>query len=207
LFFLTNPNAPTGMLFPMDKISAFCERFEGVVLIDEAYADFASHHCLDLVRRYSNVIVSRSLSKSYSLAGLRVGFAIGNPLLIGAFDKIKDSYNLDIVAQKLAQAALWDQDYMKTCTGKILNTRERVRLALQQRGFDVYASETNFLWCKPPENIDAGAYADALRLHGVLIRYFPKGRLRSYVRISIGLDQEMDRLLEKTDHILEESHG
>lgn len=207
LFFLTNPNAPTGLAFPMEKVVSFCERFDGVVLIDEAYADFASCNCLDVARRLPNVIVSRSLSKSYSLAGLRVGFAIGHPLLIEALDKIKDSYNLDIVAQKLAIAALQDQGYVQKCLQDIRNTRSRVSQELASRGFSVYPSETNFLWCKPPHGIDAECYVASLRSFGILVRHFSKGRLGSFVRISIGLDQEMDQLLEKTDTILEEKNG
>ena len=207
LFFLTNPNAPTGMQFPLDKIMAFCQSFDGVVLIDEAYVDFASADCLALARSLPNVIVSRSLSKSYSLAGLRVGYALGPAGLIGALDKIKDSYNLDIVAQQLAVAALTDQTYMQDCVQRIRQTRHRFAQALAARGFSLYASETNFVWCKPPNGLDAASYVDALRDRNILIRHFTAERLVPFVRISIGLDAQMDYLIAETDKILEEYHG
>lgn len=203
LFFLTNPNAPTGMLFPLERISAFCDVFDGVVLIDEAYVDFASGNALELVTRYPNVLVSRSLSKSYSLAGLRVGYVFGHADLIGALDKIKDSYNLDIVAQRLAVAALEDQPYMRACVQKIRMTRERLREDLARRGFGVYPSETNFLWCKPPSGLLAPDYVAGLRAGGILIRHFAVAGLSDFVRISIGLDSQMERLVMETDKILE----
>jgi histidinol-phosphate aminotransferase len=207
LFFLTNPNAPTGMRFPLEKIEAFCKAFDGIVLMDEAYVDFATADCLSLARNLPNVIVSRSLSKSYSLAGLRVGYALGHPALIEALDKIKDSYNLDIVAQQLAAAALTDQAYMRSCTQRIRATRDRFSQALEARGFEVYPSETNFVWCQPPAGLRAPEYVEALRARNILIRYFPAERLAPFVRITIGLEEQMERLMEETDKILEEYHG
>ena len=207
LFFLTNPNAPTGMRFPPDQVAAFCKRFPGVVLIDEAYVDFADEDCLALARELPNVIVSRSLSKSYSLAGLRVGYALGAPALIQALDKIKDSYNLDIVAQQLAVAALEDQDYMRDCVARIRETRVGFERALQERGFTLYPSETNFVWCKPPSGISAVGYMEALRSRNILIRHFSAERLAPFVRITIGLPAQMEQLIKETDHILEARHG
>jgi len=207
LFFLTNPNAPTGMLFPVEEVASFCERFDGVVLIDEAYVDFAASDCLALARRYPNVLVSRSLSKSYSLAGLRVGYALGAPALIQALDKIKDSYNLDIVAQQLAVAALTDQEYMQDYVQRVRNTRAWFVKDMQARGFALYPSETNFVWCKPPASISAQAYVDALRQRNILVRYFSAARLAPFVRITIGLDTQMEQLVRETDAILEARHG
>ncbi len=206
LFFLTNPNAPTGMRFPMDRIALFCERFDGVVLIDEAYVDFAEEDCLTLCRRYANVILSRSLSKSYSLAGLRVGYAIGSPALIQALDTIKDSYNLDIVAQRLAVAALTDQAYMQNGVRRIRKTRAWFEKEMIARGFALYPSETNFVWCKPPSGLSAPLYVEALRLRNILVRHFTAERLAPFVRITIGLDTHMEQLLRETDAILEEKH-
>ncbi len=207
LFFLTNPNAPTGMSFSFERVKSFCMQFPGVVLIDEAYVDFADGNCLALAGSLPNVIVSRSLSKSYSLAGLRVGYAIGAPALVQALDKIKDSYNLDIVAQQLAIAALEDQDYMHDCVQKIRTTRTWLAHALQARGFVLYPSETNFIWCKPPDKLSGAVYMDALRQHNILIRHFTADRLAPFVRITIGLPEHMEQLIKVTDKILEENHG
>lgn len=207
LFFLTNPNAPTGMRFPPDRVASFCRRFQGVVLIDEAYVDFAEQDCLDLVQTCPNVIISRSLSKSYSLAGLRVGYAIGAAELITAMDKIKDSYNLDIIAQQLAVAALRETQYMRDCVTRIRKTRGWVAKELAARGFTLYPSETNFLWCKPPAMLPASAYIEALRDGNILVRYFASDkRLAPYVRITIGLDEQMEKLIKETDRILEGLH-
>lgn len=202
LFFLTNPNAPTGMTFPPEAIEAFCASYRGVVLIDEAYVDFAASDCMTLARRYDNVLVSRSLSKSYSLAGLRVGYCVGHPALIAALHKLKDSYNLDRVAQTLALAALEDVDYMRCHVALIKAQRDRMGLALAGMGFTLFPSETNFIWTRPPAGITAVDYVAALRERGILIRYFPQGELAAYVRITIGTPDEMTALIAATEAIL-----
>jgi len=198
LFFLTNPNAPTGMVFPQAGIEAFCATYKGVVLIDEAYVDFAADDCMALALRYDNVLVSRTLSKSYSLAGLRVGYCVGSPVLIEALAKLKDSYNLDTVAQTLASAALDDVAYMRRNVDLIKTQRHRLGQALAELGFTVYPSETNFIWTKPPDAIAADAYVARLRDRGILIRYFPEGDLGRYVRITIGTPEEMTALITAT---------
>lgn len=196
LFFLTNPNAPTGMLFPKSAIEDFCATFKGIVLIDEAYADFASENCMDLALRYDNVLVSRTLSKSYALAGLRVGYCIGAAALIEAMTKIKDSYNLDGVAQALALAALNDVDYMRAQTARIVEQRERLSAALLEMGFNVFPSQANFVWTRPPSGISAKSFFEALRSRGILVRYFPEGELGNYVRITIGTPVDMTALIK-----------
>ncbi len=196
LFFLTNPNAPTGMSFPKQAIDDFCGAFRGVVLIDEAYADFADENCMDLARRHDNVIVSRTLSKSYALAGLRVGYGVGSPALIEALGKVKDSYNLDAVAQALALAALNDVEYMRAQVAKIIGQRERLCAALTGLGFDVFPSQTNFVWTRPPAGLPARTCFQSLRTHGILVRYFPDGQLGDYVRITIGTPEEMTALIK-----------
>ncbi len=196
LFFLTNPNAPTGMAFPRREIEAFCAGFEGVVLIDEAYADFAGENCMDLALRYDHVLVSRTLSKSYALAGLRVGYCVGSPVLISALAKIKDSYNLDAVAQALALAALNDTAYMREQVVKIVEQRERLSVALTNLGFQVHPSQTNFVWTRPPEGMSARDCFKALRERGILVRYFPEGMLGDYIRITIGTPDEMTALIK-----------
>jgi histidinol-phosphate aminotransferase len=202
LFFLTNPNAPTGMAFPKPAIDAFCAAFKGVVLIDEAYADFARENCMDLALRHDNVLVSRTLSKSYALAGLRVGYCVGSPVLIEAMTKVKDSYNLDAVAQALALAALNDTAYMRTQVARIIEQRERLTAALSGMGFEVFPSQTNFLWTRPPAGIPANVFFETLRGRGILVRYFPDGQLGAYVRITIGTPDEMTSLIETSAEIL-----
>ena len=195
LFFLTNPNAPTGIQYPKAEVDRFCARFPGVVLIDEAYADFAQENCMELVERYANVLVARTLSKAFSLAGLRLGYAVGPRELVEALFKVKDSYNVDALSQEIALAALGDVDYMRANVMRIRATRERLRDALQSLGHRVYPSETNFLWVKPKGLVAADFYRE-LKEKGVLIRYFPGERTVAFVRITVGTDAEVDRLLD-----------
>lgn len=194
LFFLTNPNAPTSLLFAKKHIEAFCASFRGVVLIDEAYVDFAPEHCADLALSLPNVLVARTLSKSYSLAGLRLGYAIGPAPLIDALFKIKDSYNVSMLSQHLGLAALNDPDSFSENIAKILATRARVTTALRERGWQVLDSATNFLWSRPPRKPAAEVF-ELLRSKKVFVRYFPGERTKNYLRITIGTDAQMDALL------------
>lgn len=195
LFFLANPNAPTSMRFPEERLFRFCRRFQGVVLIDEAYVDFAQASCMELVKTLSNVLVMRTLSKSYSLAGIRFGYVVGGEALIDALFKIKDSYNVDRMTQAVALAALGDQAHMRANAKRICDTRERLAGELRRRGFEVCVSETNFLWARPGR-MKARAVFEALKERDVLVRHFPGPLTGSHVRISIGTDVEIDRLLE-----------
>lgn len=194
LFLLTNPNAPTGMLAPVKQISDFCEHFAGVVLVDEAYVDFSKWNCMDLALTMKNVLVARTLSKSYSLAGLRVGYVVGPEQLITAMFKLKDSYNLDMISQEIALAALSDLDHMKANVEKIVATRERLSSKLVQLGHNVSPSETNFLWVKP-SGIQAKDLFERLKDMGILVRYFNGARTGDYIRITIGTDDEIDKLI------------
>jgi len=195
LFFLTNPNAPTGILYPKAKVRDFCQRFKGVVVIDEAYVDFSMENCLDLAMKFGNVLVLRTLSKAYSLAGLRVGYVVGAKPLIAAIYKLKDSYNLDAISQQLALAALSDVGYMKRNVQKIKATRRRLTKALEVAGHRVYPSESNYLWVKPA-GISAKHLFERLKEERILIRYFPGKRTGAFVRISVGTGSEIDRLIE-----------
>ena len=195
LFFLTSPNAPTGLLYPRDTVLGFCSRFPGVVVIDEAYVDFAAENCMDLAGEFGNVVVARSLSKSYSLAGLRVGYLVGPASLVEALVKLKDSYNLDAVSQAVSLAALQDIDYMRANVEKIKRTRARLSTALSGMGHTVYPSETNFVWIRP-NGIAARSLFEQLRERRILIRYFEGERTGEYVRITVGTDAEIDKLLE-----------
>lgn len=193
LFFLTRPNAPTGLCCDLKEVELFATAYSGVVILDEAYAEFADSNGLELARTKSNVLVTRSFSKSYALAGLRVGYAIGDPELITALYKIKDSYNVDRIAQTLATAAVRDQAYLAVTLEKVRTTRERVTQALRDKGFDVASSQANFVWAKPPEQ--AETLFRRLYDQHLLIRWFPGPRTGDYLRISIGTDAQMDTLL------------
>jgi len=195
LFFLANPNAPTGMLFPEAEVQAFCERFRGVVVIDEAYVDFADRHAMDLARTRPNVLVARTLSKSFSLAGLRLGYAIGPAALIGALFKIKDSYNVDAFSQSVALAALSDLPYMQANAARVRATRERVRAALLTRGHRVFPSQTNFLWMQPSGRAAKEVF-EALHRMGIVTRWFSGARTGAFLRVTISTDTHMDRFLE-----------
>ena len=193
LFFLANPNAPTGVFYPLPAIEAFCRRFPGVVLVDEAYVDFSGgQDALELARRLPNVLVARTMSKSFSLAGLRIGWTIGSADLIGALYKLKDSYNVDRLAQAVALAALGDLPWMQANAKKIVATRERVAAELQQRGFRVVPSASNFLFVEPPAGRSAARLFADLREKKILVRYFPGGRTDNFLRVSIGTDAQMD---------------
>lgn len=194
LFFLTTPNAPTGMMYPREKIESFCANYRGVVVLDEAYADFAPENGMDLALRFQNVLVSRTLSKSYSLAGLRLGYAVGPASLIEALYKIKDSYNLDALTQALGAAALRDQTWMRMNAGKIIATRERVSNELRTRGCSVLPSAANFIFVRPAGKSARDVFGE-LRERKILVRHFPGPRTGDYLRITIGTDAQMDALL------------
>lgn len=203
LFFLANPNAPTGMCFPRHEVRAFCGAFPGVVVIDEAYAEFADEDCVDLAWTHQNVLVSRTLSKSYSLAGLRVGYALGPAPLIEALFKLKDSYNLDALSQRLALAALSDVPHMRANAERIRLTRARLARALAgEFGYAVFPSDTNFVWTRPAGMPAERLFAE-LRREGVLVRYFADARTREHLRITIGTDEDVDALLEALRRIHE----
>jgi histidinol-phosphate aminotransferase len=197
LLFVTNPNAPSGVWIQRVELQRVIEAMSGVVLIDEAYVDFCSENCLDFVREYPNVIVARTMSKSYSLAGMRIGYAFASKELIAGLDKVKDSYNVNRLSQVAGVAAFEDQAHFRENIRKVIATRERVRAALEKMSFFVYPSQTNYLFVKPPK----GAAKDLfqfLRDGKILVRYFSGPRVNEFVRISIGTDAEMDKLLERT---------
>jgi histidinol-phosphate aminotransferase len=200
LLFLARPNAPTGGAYPLDQVRQLCRAFPGVVLIDEAYADFADDHCLGLVRDCPNVIVSRTLSKSYSLAGVRLGIALAQPPLIAGLMKVKDSYNVNHLTQLVAEAAILDQAHMQANVARIRATRAAVAAELAALGFGVCPSQANFLFVRPP--LAARDYLQGLREAGILIRYFAGPRTGAFVRITIGTDDEMAQLLAATRRLL-----
>ena len=196
LFFLANPNAPTGVFYPLERIEAFCRRFQGVVLVDEAYVDFSEgRNCLGLAKSMTNVLICRTLSKSFSLAGLRLGYAVGSAELIAALYKLKDSYNVDRLAQAIALAAMEDIPWMQANARKIVATRKRMETELVKRGFEVVPSAANFLFVRPPKSTSAADLFLKLRNANILVRYFPGPRTGDYLRVSMGTDPEMDAFL------------
>ena len=204
LFLWTNPNAPTGEFAEPKKIAAFARKFPGVVVVDEAYADFARGNCMSLATapRNKNVIVMRTFSKSYSLAGLRVGYCVGPKDLIEALYKVKDSYNVDAVAQVIALAALKDRSYHKKTVAKVVKTRKAFTKALSARGWDIIPSESNFVFAKPPAPAKAADVFAALRERNIFVRYFPGPLTGDRLRITIGTDEQMASLLSALDELL-----
>lgn len=195
-----NPNAPTGMALPLDAIEKILKANpESVVLVDEAYVDFGAQTAIALVEQYSNLLVVQTLSKSRSLAGLRVGFAVGQPDLVEALERVKNSFNsypLGRVEQAGAAAAIRDVPYFEECRAKIIATREQAEASLTALGFSVLPSGSNFIFAKPPEGQSAEALYLSLKEQGILVRYFNKPRISDYLRITIGTDAEMQQLLD-----------
>ena len=201
LLFITQPNAPSGVWLQRVELQRVIEEIDGVVVIDEAYVDFAADSCLDFAREYDNVIVARSFSKSFSFAGMRVGWAAGPHDLIAALNKVKDSYNVSRLSQVGAEATLDDWDYFQQNVRKICATRHRVTDALVKLGFFVYPSHTNFLFARPPAPVTAKQWFEKLRERNILVRWWDADRIREFARVSIGTDEEMDKFLEATKEI------
>ena len=202
LFLWTNPNAPTGTFVPAKRIAAFAKKFRGVVLVDEAYADFASANCMELATapRNRNLIVMRTFSKSYSLAGLRVGYCVGPEDLVEALYKIKDSYNVDAVAQAVALAAVTDRAYFKSTVAKVVKSRKAFVKELVKRGWDVLPSESNFVFARPA-HVAAADLFDALRRRNIFVRYFRGPKTGDRLRVTIGTDAQMKTLLKAIDEL------
>jgi histidinol-phosphate aminotransferase len=164
-------------------------------VVDEAYADFAEENSLELVRSLENVVVTRTFSKSYSLAGMRLGLAIGRPEVIAALNKIRDHYNLDRLAQVAATAALSDQQYFKECVARIRETRSWFSAELLKLGYQVIPSSGNYVFATPPDRNGARIY-QGLYDRKILVRHFSDPRLSHGLRITIGTPEEMARTIE-----------
>ncbi len=195
LIFVASPNPPVGKHLNRDYLKETCKQAMGVVLIDEAYADFSDENHLDFLDKYDNVIISRTMSKSYSLAGMRVGFGIASTPIIEQMNKVRDSYNLDRIAQILGTNAFNFQDYFKNVWQKVRQTRSYLIESLKKLDFSVFDSNSNFVFASP-QWISASDLYTQLKKRKVLVRYFKNPRIKDYVRISIGTDQEIARLLE-----------
>ncbi|OCP18003.1 MULTISPECIES: histidinol-phosphate transaminase [unclassified Ensifer] len=202
---LPNPNAPTGIGLPLAEIEHLVAAHpEQPVVIDEAYIDFGGQSAIALVPKYENLLVVQTFSKSRALAGLRVGFAIGQRPLIEALERVKDSFNsypLGRTAQAGATAAIEDEAWFETTRKKIIASRERLTGQLIERGFEVLPSEANFVFARHPGQ-SGEALMQALRDRAVLVRHFAKPRISDFLRITIGTDAECARLIEALDDIL-----
>jgi len=194
LTIVCNPNAPSGSFVRVEELASLADELSGVLLIDEAYVDFADRNCTELVKKFDNVIVLRSMSKGYSLAGIRFGYGIAQPGLIAGLMKVKDSYNVDAVAIAVAAAAIKDQEYFKQCVAKVKAERSRMAEQLTTLGFDVAASQANFILAKSKDR-DAARVYEELSKQNIYIRHFPYPGLADKLRITIGTAEQNDRLL------------
>ncbi|MGL5943322.1 MAG: histidinol-phosphate transaminase [Waterburya sp.] len=192
---IVTPNSPSGHVVPLDDLRCLANKLSGILAIDEAYVDFADYSALSLVQEYHNVIILRTLSKGYSLAGLRLGFGIAHPKLLSGLFKVKDSYNVDAIAILVGAAAMRDQEYKNTCVEKVKRSRSKLTTDLQQIGFKVKNSQGNFLLVTPPNN-QAQTLYQFLKQQNILVRYFDLPRLDNKLRITIGTDEQNHKLLQ-----------
>ena len=200
-----NPNAPTGIAQPLDQIErVIAGNPDIVVVVDEAYVDFGAQTAAGLIARYPNLLVVHTMSKAYSLAGLRVGFALGHPDLIQGLDRVKNSFNsypLDRLALAGAQAAVQDQAYFEQARDAVVRTRDALTRDLRSLGFEVLPSAANFVFARHPAH-SGEALASALRARNILVRHFKLGRISNHLRITIGTDAQCTQLLIACREIL-----
>jgi len=192
--FVCNPNAPTGVWTEMDVLDDLAPKLDGVLVVDEAYADFAEETCLPLVKKHGNVIVVRTLSKSFSLAGMRLGYGVAQRPIIEQLFKVKESYNLDRISLAAAEAALDDLEHMQTNVRRVIATRERLQRELEAMGLAFYPSRSNFVFFRIEK---APEVKRKLMDRGVLVRHFDTPELKDYIRVSVGSDDEIDRFLSE----------
>lgn len=200
-----NPNAPTGKFLPLEEIERIIESQPNhVVIIDEAYIDFGGETAASLIHKYPNLLVVQTFSKSRSLAGLRIGFALGQKELIDGLERVKNSFNsytIDRVALAAGVESLKDESYFEETRQKVINTRERVTESLIEKGFTVIPSHSNFVFISHSDH-SAKELFMGLREQGVLVRYFDKPRINEYLRVSIGTDDEMDTFLHVVEDLI-----
>ena len=202
---IPNPNAPTSLGEGLDFVEKILNyNQDSVVIIDEAYVDFGGTSSIPLIDKYENLLVTGTFSKSRSLAGLRIGFAIGSKALIDVMEAVKNSYNsytVDSLSIEMGAASIEDDEYFKSTCKKVIKTRERVTLELEKLGFDVLDSQTNFIFATHNEH-NMKSLFEYLKTQKVFIRYFSLPRIENYVRITIGTNEEMDIFLEKTKEFI-----
>lgn len=202
---LANPNAPTGIALNVSEIKQILDMNpEKVVVIDEAYVDFGGESAIPLIDTYPNLVVIQTFSKSRSLAGMRVGFAIGNAELIRGLEIVRDSFNsytVNCISMNAAIEAINDKAYFETVRNRIIKTRERVKVAFTDMGFHVTNSKANFIFVGHPEKSGEELFL-RLREKGILVRHFNKKEIANYLRITIGTDKEMDAVIAAVKYIL-----
>ena len=203
LKFIVNPNSPTGTWYPESAVEEVVASARGVVVLDEAYVDFAPESCAGLLEKYRNLLILRTFSKSYALAGMRIGFGLGDPGLIGALDAVKDSYNLDRLAIVAAVAAIQDDSHHRAIVDYVVAERAWLADQLKALSFEVAPSATNFLFVQPPPGTSAPAVADALRERQILIRHYDREPIAGWFRITIGTRVQHERLLDAMKEILD----
>ncbi|MCH8922589.1 MAG: aminotransferase class I/II-fold pyridoxal phosphate-dependent enzyme [Planctomycetes bacterium] len=194
LVFLPNPNSPSGTMIPPSRVAELADALPCTLLVDEAYADFAEENCLDLVAKNEKIMVSRTLSKSYALAGLRFGFLIAQPQMIEQLMKVKDSYNCDALSIAAATAAIDDQAWLAENRAKVLATRDRLMRGMRDLGFTNVASQANFIWNTHPERPLKPLY-EGLKDQRILVRYMDYPDWGDGLRISVGTDDQIDACL------------
>ncbi len=215
--FVASPNSPSGTVASVELLDKLATQLSGVLVIDEAYVDFAESDALELVKRHDNVIILRTLSKGYSLAGLRLGFGVANPALLEGLIKVKDSYNVDAVACAVGAVAIADQSHKNTNAQKIKASRTQMASALKQLGFQVWPSEANFLLVgvsgaateelaglSPKELPEGNAeyLYEMLKQRGILVRYFKQPRLADKLRITVGTPEQNETLIKVLGEVL-----
>lgn len=193
--FIASPNSPSGTAIPLEILDKLASQLSGILVIDEAYVDFAETSALPLVQKYDNVLVLRTLSKGYSLAGLRLGFGIANPALLAGLIKVKDSYNVDAVALQVGAAAIADQGHKNANAEQIKQSRTQLAQDLERLNFRVWPSQANFLLAQPKQQA-AGELYQALKRRGILVRYFQQPRLEDKLRITVGTPEQNQALVE-----------
>jgi histidinol-phosphate aminotransferase len=201
LTIVCNPNAPSGSIVRSQELAALADELDGVLLIDEAYVDFAENTCIELVKQFDNVLILRSMSKGYSLAGIRFGYAIGNSALINGLLKVKDSYNVDAMSIAAATAAISDTDYFAGVIKKVKDQRSRLRDSLIELGLAVPESSTNFLLAQS-KNYNAADIYDKLVKKNIYVRYFDLTGLRDKLRITVGTAEQNEQLIKALKEIL-----
>ncbi len=201
LKFLCNPNSPTGSWQPREVVEELARTAAGVVVLDEAYVDFAPEERSDLLESHDNLVILRTLSKSGALAGLRIGYALAHPDLIESLDVVKDSYNMDRLAIAGAVAAIEDVDYRANLVEYVIDERSWLADRLLERGFEVSPSATNFLFVRPPK--PAAEVYESLRSRRILVRHYDRAPIAGYFRITIGTREQHELLIDALEEILQ----
>ena len=202
LKFLVNPNSPTGTWHGGPSVMRAVAHSKGVVVLDEAYVDFAFESQVGLLARFDNLLILRTMSKSYALAGMRIGFALGSPELIAALDAVKDSYNVNRLAIAAAVAAIQDEEHHRKIVDHVVAERRWLEVQLHDLGFEHSPSEANFVFVKPGRGNVAAAVVDALREQRILVRHYDRDPIAGWLRITVGTREQHERLLAALKEIL-----